>query len=341
MATIGVHYVRASLAGAARGGLSAADLLKQAGINPETLAFPGSRVDVGIMARLIQAIWSRTRDEFMGFTASPCANGVFALMCDQVKHSMNLEEMLHTGVRFYNLFTRDISMELTAEEDLLTQTFRFSQPELDPEHFYLEFWMSIWHRFCSWYIGEPIRLREVHLDFPEPEYLDELRFVFPCVLKFDQPDNRLVFDREYGIKPLVRTEADLRNFLWEAPLALMTIPGGDQLFSARIKRLLEAASETDIPSMQSTARSLSITPQTLNNRLKKEGLSFQRLKDDILRDRAIRLLLGSQHSVEEIAAELGYREARSFTRAFRRWTGSSPTGFRRIQSIGSSRLTPG
>ena len=94
---------------------------------------------------------------------------------------------------------------------------------------------------------------------------------------------------------------------------------------------MESAAVAAFPSMQSIARELSITPQTLNNRLKKESVSFQHLKDDVLRDRAIRLLLGDQHSVEEIAFRLGYREARSFTRAFKRWTGSSPTGFKKIQ----------
>lgn len=331
MATIGVHYARASLTGAVRQGLPHKELLKQAGINPETLKSPGNRVDAAAMARLVQLIWSRLRDEFMGFTARPCANGVFALMADQVKYSANLTELISTGFRFYNLFTAEIQMAAAVRANSLELSFQFSRPELDEEHFYLEFWMSIWHRFASWYIDEPIRLQEAQLAYPEPEYLSELKLVFPCDLKFNQAENRLIFHETYGNKPLVRTEEELQAFLRDSPLALMTIPGGDQLFSARIKRRMESAAVAAFPSMQSIARELSITPQTLNNRLKKESVSFQHLKDDVLRDRAIRLLLGDQHSVEEIAFRLGYREARSFTRAFKRWTGSSPTGFKKIQ----------
>lgn len=83
-----------------------------------------------------------------------------------------------------------------------------------------------------------------------------------------------------------------------------------------------------IPSMQDVADELHLDPRTLRRRLTDEGTSFRTLVDEVRRALAERLLL--EHvSIESIAHQLGYAETASFTHAFTRWTGSSPSRFRR------------
>jgi len=186
--------------------------------------------------------------------------------------------------------------------------------------------MTIWHRLPSWCIGEALALKEVKLSYPQPTYVDELRLVFPCKLTFNQPTNQIIYDFSYCEKPMIRSRQEFREFLNRSPQDIITIPSEDTSLVAKVRRQLEA-SPPQIPSLQDVANTFSITPQTLNKRLKIEGYNFQRIKDEYRLGKAINMLSSGQHSIQEISEDLGYLEPRSFTRAFKRLTGAPPKDY--------------
>lgn len=82
------------------------------------------------------------------------------------------------------------------------------------------------------------------------------------------------------------------------------------------------------PSMQIVADELHLDARTLRRKLTAEGTSFRDLIAEARRARAEEML-ACDVSIENIARQLGYAETASFTHAFRRWTGSAPSEFRR------------
>lgn len=74
------------------------------------------------------------------------------------------------------------------------------------------------------------------------------------------------------------------------------------------------------------ARELGLSRQTLYRRLKAEGTTFEELLDGVRRRVALRLIRKEGLSVKEAAYRLGFSDPAAFSRAFKRWTGSSPTG---------------
>jgi AraC-like DNA-binding protein len=68
--------------------------------------------------------------------------------------------------------------------------------------------------------------------------------------------------------------------------------------------------------------------RTLHRQLKEEGVTLQHLKNDARREHAIRLLLQTRKPVKQIAAAVGFDSEKSFSRAFRAWTGSAPGQYR-------------
>ncbi|MFI4931546.1 MAG: helix-turn-helix domain-containing protein, partial [Burkholderiales bacterium] len=60
-----------------------------------------------------------------------------------------------------------------------------------------------------------------------------------------------------------------------------------------------------------------------------EGTGWQQVVDELRRDLAVRLLADGRRSIEQVAVSLGYVDARSLHRAFRKWTGSAPGVYRR------------
>jgi AraC-like DNA-binding protein len=80
-------------------------------------------------------------------------------------------------------------------------------------------------------------------------------------------------------------------------------------------------------SMDRLARDLGMSRQTLYRRLKDEGVTFAEVHDDLRRRMAMDYLSARKVSVGETAYLLGFSEASAFVRAFRRWTGASPTAW--------------
>ncbi len=67
--------------------------------------------------------------------------------------------------------------------------------------------------------------------------------------------------------------------------------------------------------------------RTLQRRLLAEGTSFRDIQVALFQDRARALLDDGEYSLQEVANALGYAEINSFGKAFRAWTGVSPSVF--------------
>ena len=92
---------------------------------------------------------------------------------------------------------------------------------------------------------------------------------------------------------------------------------------ARLEPMLEAGSVR----IEEVARELGLSRQTLYRRLKAEGSTFEEILDALRRRLAIRLVRAG-HPVKEVAYRLGFSDPAAFSRAFKRWTGKSPTDMR-------------
>ena len=324
MATICQHHVRACMHGIRERGIAERSVLERAGINPALLERSDQRIHTEQVARLFKLVQVTLNDEFMGFTQRHSSVGIFATMCELVSRCATLGDLLEKACHFYNLIGDDIPMRLECEGSQASLCFTMRNPQLDPEHFMTEFWLVIWHRFPSWYIGTPIRLRETHFVFPAPRHRDELQIMFPGELQFSAHQNRLIFDRHYLQRPLARTAQELELYLENAPADVMTIPGSDSTLEAQVERLLQSSGRLHFYTIQKVAAELGISVQTLHRHLKQSGTSYQKIKDNLRREVAIQKLVNEKMTVEQVSELVGFTEARSFTRAFKQWTGLTP-----------------
>jgi AraC-like DNA-binding protein len=73
---------------------------------------------------------------------------------------------------------------------------------------------------------------------------------------------------------------------------------------------------------------LNLSPRTLHRQLQEEGASLQQLKDSVRQQRARELLLRTRKPLKQVAAEVGFSNEKSFIRAFKNWTSTTPEAFR-------------
>jgi AraC-like DNA-binding protein len=106
---------------------------------------------------------------------------------------------------------------------------------------------------------------------------------------------------------------------------------GTTSFSGRVRRLLDEG--PGMKNSQSVARELSMSVSTFKRRLSEEGTTFREVREASLRERAVLQLLDRSKSVSEISSNVGYSDLTTFSHAFKRWTGQSPSEFRLTQQL--------
>jgi AraC-like DNA-binding protein len=97
----------------------------------------------------------------------------------------------------------------------------------------------------------------------------------------------------------------------------------DRLLVQRVRQALlnqplEARNAAELSAL------LNLSARTLHRQLKEEGASLQALKDDVRRQHAIDLLRRTRRPIKQIAQATGFRNEKSFIRAFKAWTGRAP-----------------
>jgi AraC-like DNA-binding protein len=184
------------------------------------------------------------------------------------------------------------------------------------------------HGLACWYIDSRIPLQEARFPFAAPPHADAYPHMFPGPLVFGAERAAIRFDARYLALPLRRDEKALRQMLQRAlPLTVLQYRR-DRLLVEQVRQAL-AAHPAQAHSADGLAALLNLSPRTLHRQLREEGASLQQLKDEVRRDRARDLLLRSGKPVKQVAAAVGFRNEKSFTRAFRQWTGMTPGEFRR------------
>ncbi|WP_166363319.1 AraC family transcriptional regulator [Pseudomonas akapageensis] len=171
----------------------------------------------------------------------------------------------------------------------------------------------------------PLRVDFAH---PQPADISPHQQAFQCPLRFSQPINAMVWPGRILEEPLVTADERLfqalQPFLEEQRKKRLA----DTDLTARISQAIAGNLRAGHVGLDAIAKQLSFSPRTLQRRLQEQDLEFNALVEEIRIAKALEYMENSSRSVNDIALGLGYTEASSFTRAFRRWTGLSPREFR-------------
>lgn len=190
--------------------------------------------------------------------------------------------------------------------------------------------LEMWLGLCGWLIGrkvEPLNASIAGTELSGP-YQKRLRGVFQCLVNFEAENTSFSFAKNCLDLRIVHDSESLEEFLETGPYQLWNTE--DKLVSttAAIKSLLGNNFSNGMPSFETMAANMHMSPSTLRRHLLAEGASYQRIKDERRRDIAIELLCMGDTKICDISDQVGFSDTSSFVRSFRAWTGMTPKAYR-------------
>lgn len=180
-------------------------------------------------------------------------------------------------------------------------------------------------------IGTNSRYPLVRVEFSHqrPADISEHERIFECPVEFGAETCRLILAREVWETPRMGSDPALFSVLdAHARMLLEKLPNPAELVG-QVREVIESELRGGNPQLESVARHLAMSPRTLQRRLKDQGVLFNDVLD-AMRFRAARSYLAQRDIAgTEVAYLLGFAEQSSFNRAFKRWSGLTPTEYRR------------
>lgn len=177
-------------------------------------------------------------------------------------------------------------------------------------------------------VGERLVPREVTFRHAAPADDRPHRDYFGCPVTFRAPVDSVGL-RSAQLARRTRLADDGLSAYLIAQLDQLRAQASERSLVLEVQGAVADALPDGQPSKAQIARRLGMSERTLHRRLAEDGESFQALVSRARRDAAEALLGAGDHSLAEVAFLTGFADQSAFTRAFKRWTGSTPAAFRR------------
>lgn len=331
--SVSVAYLQGLLDYLARQGIDSGELLARVQLNPAILGQRDQRVAASAYLELLAEGVRLTGDEQLGLHLGEAIRpGYYGVLGYLIMSCATLADALHRQARYASLVGNLGRVELDDEpprEGLEPQVAHRWHPMLaQHQRLHAEETLAGWLTFGHWISGLKIPPTEVRFQFPAPADLSEHQRIFACPVLFDQADNALIFPRRLLATPLGQADAQLRQLLdAHADRLLGELRQGHGVLDRARHELARQLPEQGAD-LELLAQTLQLSPRTLQRRLREAGLSFSQLLDETREQLVLHYLRDPALELAEIAFLVGFSEAGSLARAFRRWTGQSPGAYR-------------
>lgn len=308
-------------------GVDPSEVLNEAGIDPRLLDDADNVIPYRARSRLLVRGATRTGCQHLGLLVGQSMNlpslGLVGLL---TKSSPDVGTALQSLTRSLHLHSKGAAMELTVDGAYAVLSYQALEPSAEGTDqtgdAAVAMMLNVMRSLC----GPRFRPVEVWFAHRVPRDVQPFRLCFSAPLRFDADEYAMVFSQDWLQARVRDADAQLQTLLRKHIDALEARHGDD--FPAQVRSVLRSALLTGHCSEDQVAALFSLHIRTLSRRLEASGTGFHQLVDEGRFEIARQLLDDTSLQIGQIAASLGYARASTFTRAFHRWSGTTPSLWR-------------
>lgn len=309
-------------------------LFKKAGLDIAVLQDPNGRYPLEGTTRLWRLAVTATDDQNFGLSVGRNVNQTtFHALGYSLMASPTLKAVFERLVRYFRIVTDAGELDFCRDKNNYKFVLNPLDGPIQPAYESLDALMSVVIRLCRLLSAKKFRATRVTFRRPAPDDTRVFEKVFKAPIEFGAAETAIYMDADVLNQQLENANPDLARHNDEI-LARYLIDFDKQNIANRVHGSLVTQLPQGEPSQEKTAEALHMSLRNLQRKLSAEGTSYKAILNQTRHDLAVSYMQDPRYSVSEITYMLGFSDTSSFNRAFRRWTGQSPTAYRSEQKIG-------
>lgn len=333
--TVPIQLIRAMAAVGIRHGWDVEELMLSAGIPMRLLTDRRSQVTPEQVDGLVTMLAQATDDEMLGLGAEAVPPGTFRMLGYAL---LGAPDLIHALARFRH-FNRALpgmpAIEVVTEGAMSTLLVDVCAIGLCVD-ILVAAGLAATHRVLEWATNSRIHLQRAEVPHPLAIDVDDYAVIFGAPVVSSTGRSALVFPTTVLARPIVRNQEDWDGFLRKGAAHMLSRRDYAQSIGDRVRHILEQSINRQWPTADDVAARLAMSPQTMRRKLHEEGESLSQIRQDVRRHAAIAGVIAQQETMAALSRKLGFSEPSTFTRAFRQWTGISPSGYLIRHRLGAS-----
>ena len=308
-------------------GVDLHELLAESGLPPGMFDHPDNLVPFRDGSRLLGLCVDRTGCAHLGLLIgrhTPLQ--ALGMLADLARAAPDVRSALSLLVRYLKLTDGGGLCALREDGRFAHFSYALYEPGIERAEVVYDIVIATQWNVIRALCGEQWVPHEILLTRRRPADTRPYRSFLRAPLHFDSDESALVFDKKWLDMPLQSADARQLSVL-EAQALLIEAQSMAEL-PAQVRQVVRRQLLNGSTSMFRVAGELAMHRRTLDRRLKRHGLSFKALGDELRFEMARQLLSTTTMPIAEVAHSLHYANAGAFSTAFRRWAGCSPSQWR-------------
>lgn len=315
-------------------GIDPEGLFLKAGIDPEEIQDPEKTFSLDQFIAVLEFGMEQTGDPYYGLKLGkePHIAGTIGMMCASCR---NLKEAYIQGCKYFRVQGDFATIEFMDDRQYPgirytpAQSWILKSPETVRQEIeaMFSFLVSIL-KINSNHVLRPFR---ISFAADRPSDLTVYKEVFGIVPLFDQKENVILFRSQDLLIPMKAFNPETFELLRMHIETQVKRISGASLVSEKVRSILLSSLRYRFPDINTVASKLNMSPRTLQRQLNNEQTSFKILLQDTRFNLAKHLLRQKSFSISEISYMLGYSDLGNFSRSFKKYTGTSPQYYRKME----------
>jgi len=310
-------------------GIELREVLAAAGVQADIFDSPNNLVPYPLIGKLLSVSAQLTNCDYIGLLLGQSGRLAIMGLAGQIALCADTAgEGLQKFADFFSLHNTAATVGMTTSGGFTHFVYAVAEPGMgDTSHIQLGA-MALGFNILQELCGPEWLPAMVTVACSAPTNLRPCQKFFRAPLRFESDQSSLIFESHWLDRPLSPVDPLARRRIDAEARALQAAVMAD--FPALLRRILRKQLFSGECSMDLVAALLGMHRRTLDRRLKMHGMLYGEVLESVKRELACQLLRDTQLQTQQVAESLGYASAANFCTAFRRWTGITPSAYRRL-----------
>ncbi len=309
-------------------GVNINSLFSEIGLGADILDSPDNKISFENYHALFIKSASLVNDPFWGLHAGESFTMMSNILGYVMMNCATAGEALNKYIQYQKLTEDFKKFDIIRNRKGFAIEISIYDDKLDRDINLVDYNLSGFVAYCRALTGANFTINEACFRHPGAFNVSEYTRIFQCKLTFRAKKNAILVPKEFMELPILMPNRELLALFEKHINEILKKLTAQAPYTDKVKKILINSIKGEIPSLIEISKHFSISPRSLQNKLKVEGTTYSAILHTIRKDMALEYLKDKSVSIAEISYLLGFSEPSTFHRSFKKWTNSTPNMLR-------------